>query len=34
MLTVGIVTTPSIQLNTNTNLAQKVNSGWYAYLIQ
>ena len=34
MATVGIVTAPPIQLNTNTNLAQKVNIGWYAYLIQ
>ena len=33
MVTVGIVTAPPIQLNTNTNLAQKVDIGWYAYLI-
>jgi len=33
MVTVENVTTPSIQLNTNTNLAQKVNICWYAYLI-
>jgi len=34
MATVEIVTAPPIQLNTYTNLAQKVNIGWYAYLIQ
>jgi len=34
MVTVGIVTAPPIQLNTYTNLAQKVNIDWYAYLLQ
>ena len=33
MVTVGIVTAPPIQLNTNTNLARKVNICWYAYVI-